>query len=93
MTSDQYDANDTNLISYEPYRVWSKEGKWPGTAFSRSIGDANAEDLGVVAEPEFCEMKLPDDDTIFVVGSDGIFDFLNNEILKQFTANILLRSS
>jgi hypothetical protein len=38
--------------SGDPPRVWSPEGDYPGTAFTRSIGDSIAEELGVVAEPE-----------------------------------------
>lgn len=39
MTSEQYDVQDDTIPSNEPIRVWSKEGKYPGCAFSRSIGD------------------------------------------------------
>lgn len=39
MTSEQYDVLDDSIPSAEPIRVWSKEGKFPGCAFSRSIGD------------------------------------------------------
>lgn len=39
----------------DPPRVWSKNGDYPGTAFSRSLGDSIAEDCGVVAEPEILE--------------------------------------
>ena len=49
MSSDQYDVNDDQVLSFEPKRVWSKEGKWPGTAFTRSIGDIEAKELGVCA--------------------------------------------
>ena len=36
----------------DPPRIWSPDGPYPGTAFTRSIGDSVAESLGVVAEPE-----------------------------------------
>jgi len=39
----------------DPPRVWSPNGDYPGTAFSRSLGDSIAEDCGVVAEPEILE--------------------------------------
>ena len=38
--------------------MWSKNGDYPGTAFSRSLGDSVAEDCGVVAEPEILERFL-----------------------------------
>ncbi len=36
----------------DPPRVWSPYGDYPGTAFTRSIGDSIAKELGVSAEPE-----------------------------------------
>jgi Protein phosphatase 2C len=39
----------------DPPRIWSSHGDYPGTAFTRSIGDQYAEELGVTAEPEILE--------------------------------------
>lgn len=39
----------------DPPRIWSPHGSYPGTAFTRSIGDMYAEELGVVADPEILE--------------------------------------
>lgn len=36
----------------DPPRVWSPKGDYPGTAFTRSLGDRIAEEWGVNAEPE-----------------------------------------
>jgi hypothetical protein len=33
----------------DPPRIWSKYGEYPGTAFTRSLGDSIAEELGVYA--------------------------------------------
>ena len=93
MTSDQYDhdhaksrmTTNTPSSSNEPKRVWSKEGKWPGASFTRSIGDHNAKELGIIADPEFETMCLPSDETLFVVGSDGVFDFLTNDDVAEIT--------
>merc|ERR1719266_2546397 len=35
----------------DPPRIWDPRGEYPGTAFTRSIGDSYAEELGVYAEP------------------------------------------
>lgn len=81
MTSNQYDlgcATDMSA-SNETKRVWSKDGKYPGTAFTRSIGDGNAKDLGVTAEPECVSIPITQKDTMFVLGTDGIFDFISND--------------
>jgi hypothetical protein len=39
----------------DPPRVWSPNGDYPGTAFTRSLGDLLAEECGVVPEPEILE--------------------------------------
>jgi hypothetical protein len=36
----------------DPPRIWAPTGSYPGTAFTRSIGDRVAEEFGVVATPE-----------------------------------------
>ena len=42
----------------DPPRIWSPFGEYPGTAFTRSIGDVIAEELGVVADPEIIHRKI-----------------------------------
>ena len=86
MTSDQYDINDPSFTSFEQKRIWSKSGKWPGTAFTRSIGDAVAKELGVSADPECSSFPLPEIAT-FVLGSDGIFDFIPDEEIGTIVKN------
>ncbi len=39
----------------DPPRVWSANGDYPGTAFTRSLGDVFAEECGVIPEPEILE--------------------------------------
>ena len=46
-----------------PYRVWDKtQDKGPGLAMSRSIGDGQAKNLGVLAEPDIFEYTLNEGD-------------------------------
>ena len=95
LTSDQYDRNkDDSIYSFEPKRVWSREGKFPGTAFTRSIGDMVANELGVTSEPEHTVSKLHKNDKMFVIGSDGIFDFISDDdiarIASQFSDPALI---
>ena len=65
--------------SGDPPRVWSPNGDYPGTAFTRSIGDAIAEELGVHADPEMLSRELTPEDRIIVIASDGVFEFLTNQ--------------
>ena len=70
----------------DPPRVWAQNGDYPGTAFTRSIGDAMAEELGVFAEPEMLTREICPDDKIIVLASDGVFEFLTNQSVIDICA-------
>ena len=63
----------------DPPRVWASDGKYPGTAFTRSLGDSVAERLGVNAEPELLTMAISPKERLIVIASDGIFDVVSNQ--------------
>lgn len=63
----------------DPPRVWESGQDYPGCAFTRSIGDAIAKDIGVVAEPELLSKQLLPHDRILVIASDGVFEFITNQ--------------
>ncbi|XP_058084360.1 probable protein phosphatase 2C 35 [Magnolia sinica] len=63
----------------DPPRLWVQNGMYPGTAFTRSVGDATAEKIGVIADPEVSMVHLTPDHLFFVVASDGVFEFLNSQ--------------
>lgn len=54
-----------------------------GVNFTRSIGDEIAKSLGVHSEPECSSHRITDQHEMFVLGSDGIFDFIPNEEAVQ----------
>ena len=60
-------------------RVWLPGKQYPGCAFTRSLGDAAAEEVGVTAEPEVLSCELTENDAILILASDGIFEFLTNQ--------------
>jgi len=60
----------------DPPRLWAKNGMYPGTAFTRSIGDAIAERIGVIATPEVEHVRLSKHTKCVVVASDGVFEFI-----------------
>jgi serine/threonine protein phosphatase PrpC/CRP-like cAMP-binding protein len=70
----------------DPPRVWSPNGDYPGTAFTRSLGDAMAEDLGVFAEPEMLTREIKAEDRVIVIASDGIYEFLTNQSVVDICA-------
>lgn len=82
---DNWNVNLGNEVDEygDPPRVWRQDQKAPGTAFTRSIGDSVAEELGVFAEPEFDVHAVDDNDMLLIVASDGVWEFLTNETVKS----------
>ncbi|KAK9026920.1 hypothetical protein V6N11_066778 [Hibiscus sabdariffa] len=70
----------------DPPRLWVPNGMYPGTAFTRSIGDSIAETIGVVANPEIGVLELTEDHPFFVLASDGVFEFLSSQTVVDMVA-------
>ncbi|KAL1195600.1 Protein phosphatase 2C and cyclic nucleotide-binding/kinase domain-containing protein [Cardamine amara subsp. amara] len=70
----------------DPPRLWVPNGMYPGTAFTRSIGDSIAETIGVVANPEIAVIELTPDNPFFVVASDGVFEFISSQTVVDMVA-------
>lgn len=70
-----------------PYRVWADD-EGPGIAMTRTLGDLQAKDIGLISEPEIKHIELKPGDRFIVVASDGLWDMMNSAeavgfILKQ----------
>ena len=74
---------DENGIKSGPFRVWKKGENYPGIAMSRSIGDTISTTLGVISEPEIIEMNIDNDTQFIILASDGIWEFLSNDQVKD----------
>ncbi|KAI3885746.1 hypothetical protein MKX03_024019 [Papaver bracteatum] len=70
----------------DPPRLWVQNGMYPGTAFTRSIGDSVAESIGVVATPEIVVLELTPENPFFVIASDGVFEFLSSQSVVDMVA-------
>ncbi|KAG6516248.1 hypothetical protein ZIOFF_026703 [Zingiber officinale] len=70
----------------DPPRLWVQNGMYPGTAFTRSIGDLTAESIGVIAIPEVKIVKITPNHLFFVVASDGIFEFLSSQVVVDMVS-------
>ncbi|CAJ1941170.1 unnamed protein product [Sphenostylis stenocarpa] len=73
----------------DPPRLWVHNGMYPGTAFTRSIGDSLAETIGVTAIPEVKTVQLTPDHLFFVVASDGVFEFLTSQTVVDMAASYM----
>ncbi|XP_047068258.1 probable protein phosphatase 2C 65 isoform X2 [Lolium rigidum] len=70
----------------DPPRVWARDGLYPGTAFTRSLGDLAAEGVGVIADPEVKSVQISPSHLFFVVASDGVFEFLSSQEVVDMVA-------
>lgn len=84
-----------NLMGAEsgPLRVFSPGEDYPGLAMSRSIGDNIAKKLGVIAEPGIIEYNIKEKTKFIILGSDGIWEFLDNETVKNIGKQYYLNSN
>jgi serine/threonine protein phosphatase PrpC len=74
--------------NYVP-RIWSGTSveKVPGVAFTRSLGDVVAHEIGVSEEPDFQQMTVQDDDVI-VIASDGVTEYLDADTIIKIVNEI-----
>ncbi|KAK9829289.1 hypothetical protein WJX72_004963 [[Myrmecia] bisecta] len=70
---------DEDEDSGDPPRLWAPNAMYPGTAFTRSIGDSAAESIGVFAEPEIVVRELTAANPFLVLASDGVFEFMQSQ--------------
>lgn len=73
-------------VQGDPPRVWVKGKEYPGTAFTRSIGDRLAGDIGIIPTPEVVTKYPTINDEFLVIASDGVFEFLTNEAVMNICA-------
>ena len=66
-----------------PFRVFKFGSPYPGLAMSRSLGDLQAKECGVIPEPEIFEYEINSNTRFIVVCSDGVWEFLTNENVKN----------
>lgn len=66
-----------------PYRVFKEGCVYPGLAMSRSLGDFQAKECGVIPTPEIIEYEINLNTKYFVVCSDGVWEFLTNENVRD----------
>ena len=62
-----------------PLRIFKKNEEGPGLAMSRSFGDSEGENLGIIAEPEVKEYLIKKDDKALIIASDGLWEYTSNE--------------
>ena len=75
-----------------PPRVYKLGFNYPGLAMSRSLGDFQAKEVGVVSTPQIIEYDINDTTKFLVVCSDGVWEFMSNEQVRDI-GNIFYASN
>jgi serine/threonine protein phosphatase PrpC len=72
-------------------RIWAPgKNSWgPGLALSRAFGDKAARRYGLISTPEVSQIKLTSDEEFIVIGSDGLFDFFEDQDICRFVRKLL----
>ena len=66
-----------------PLRVWLRNENSPGLAMTRSLGDFIAKSIGVISTPDIQSFELVNKYYVIVIGSDGLFEFLNSTEIAE----------
>ena len=74
------------------YRIWMKGEKYPGIAISRTLGDQIAKTIGVINTPEINEIDLTGNECFIIVASDGIWEFLSNDRVKDIVLPFYIKN-
>ena len=68
-----------------PYRVWEAFNNSPGLTISRSLGNLNCKEIGIIAEPNTYSYAIDKEKFFFlVIASDGIWDVMDNQEVINF---------
>ena len=71
-----------------PLRVWEKGSEGPGLAMTRSLGDKVGKKLGVCCTPEVTKYDIKEEDKVFVLASDGLWEYMSNQEVTDLVKNI-----
>ena len=72
---------------YGPLRIFNKSFTQPGLAFTRSLGDQFAHQLGCTEIPEIWCHELTKSDKKIVIATDGVWDVFSNEEISSINDN------
>jgi surface protein len=66
-----------------PARVFKAGFDYPGLAMSRSLGDLEAKECGVISTPQIMEYDINYNSKYMVICSDGVWEFITNEQVRD----------
>ena len=75
-----------------PNRVYVKGKTYPGLSLTRSIGDLEAEKIGIISEPDIIIKKKDSTCKYLVLGSDGLWDVIKPYDVRRIVNPYFLKS-
>ena len=76
-----------------PQRVWKAGLNYPGLAMSRSLGDFQAKECGVISSPQIVEYTISSRFTKYLcICSDGVWEFIQNEQVRDLGNAFLIKN-
>ena len=75
-----------------PQRVWKGGCNYPGLAMSRSLGDFQAKEAGVISTPEITEYTINRNAKYMIICSDGVWEFISNEQVRDMGNAFLMKN-
>ena len=80
---------------FVPARVFADKARpqlGPGLTMARSLGDADADAVGIIPTPEVTFRPIePANDQFIVLASDGVWEFLSSDHVVEVVAGFLRR--
>ena len=71
-----------------PDRIYKGSLGYPGITISRSLGNFQAKDCGVISAPEINECSVSRNSKYLVICSKGVWEFFSNEDVRDLAYNI-----
>ena len=84
---------DSFGLGMGPFRVFAPGKDYPGLAMSRSIGDLVGKKYGIIADPGIREYNLTNNTKFIILCSDGVWEFLSNETVRETGRQFYLHSN
>ena len=86
-----YEKDEYNR-DFGPLKIWKKNVLVPGLLTTRSFGDKEASLIGVISEPEIKYYEMKSEYKFFVVGSFGLWNFIESDECVKIIGEFYLKN-
>ena len=86
-----YEKDEYNR-DFGPLKIWKKNVLVPGLLTTRSFGDKEASLIGLISEPEIKYYEMKSEYKFFVVGSFGLWNFIESDECIKIIGEFYLKN-